>query len=99
VASEAETLSLPADPARRATEILASPSARPSRRWTSRRLAAAAGLVAAAAAGLAAAVALSTGGHAPRPSSTPHAVAPPPSGANVVEQARNLASWLNDHSG
>jgi serine/threonine-protein kinase len=99
VSSEAETLSLPADPARRATEILASPSVRGSRGWTARRLAAAAALVAAAAAGLAAAVALNTGGHTPRPSSTPHAVAPPATGANAVQQARNLASWLRDHSG
>ncbi len=98
-AAEAETLSLPADPGLRATEILASSSARGSRRWAGRRLAAAAALVAAAAAGLAAAVALNTGGQAPRPSSTPHAVAPPPAGANAVEQARNLASWLREHSG
>jgi serine/threonine-protein kinase len=99
VASEAETLSLPADPAQRATEILASTPTRPARRWTTRRLAAGAALVAAAVAGVAVAVALNTGGHAPRPSSTPHAVAPPATGANAVDQARNLASWLREHSG
>ena len=99
VASEAETLSLPADPAQRATEILAPTSARPSRRWTTRRLAAVAALVAAAVAGVAAAVALNTGGRAPRQSSTPHALAPPATGANAVDQARNLASWLREHSG
>jgi serine/threonine protein kinase len=98
VASEAETLSLPADPARRATEILAPPSGRPSRRWTPRRLAAAAALVAAAAAGLVAAVALSSGGSSSRPSPTPHAVAPPAAGANGAAQARNLAAWLRAHT-
>jgi eukaryotic-like serine/threonine-protein kinase len=100
VASEAGTLSLPADPAQRATEILASPAAGRKRRWTGRRLAAAAALVAAALAGLAAALAVSTGGgHASPPASTPAAVAPPATGANAVEQARNLASWLRAHSG
>jgi len=99
VASEAQTLSLPADPARRATEILASPSRLPARRWTARRLAVAAALVAAALASLAVAVALTTGGHAATPSSTPHAVAPPAAGASAVEQARNLASWLRAHTG
>jgi serine/threonine-protein kinase len=100
VASEAETLSLPADPAQRATEILASPSPRP-RRWTPRRLAAGAALFAAGAAGLAAAVALSTGGHASSPpsSTTSRAVAPPNTGTNAAEQAGNLADWLRRHSG
>ena len=100
VASEAETLSLPADPSQRATEILASRPARPSRRWATRRLAAAAAFVAAAIAGLAVAVALSTGGgHASgTTSSTPHAVAPPQTGTNVAEQAQNLASWLRAHT-
>ena len=98
VASEAQTLSLPADPAQRATEILAAPSARASRRWTARRLAAAAALVAAAVAGLAAAIALSSGGNSHPPPSTPHVVAPPPTGANGAQQARNLVSWLRAHS-
>jgi serine/threonine-protein kinase len=96
VASEAETLSLPPDPARRATEILA-PAAPPGRRWTTRRLAAAATLVAALAAGLALAVALNTGGHSSRPSQSPPTVAPPQIGANVVEQAQNLETWLRQH--
>jgi eukaryotic-like serine/threonine-protein kinase len=97
VASEAATLSLPADPAQRATEILASPSARPARRWTTRRLAAAGALAAAALAGLVIALALSGGGNAPRPSSRPHAVAAPAAGMNAAEQARNLANWLRNH--
>jgi serine/threonine protein kinase len=96
-ASEAETLSLPPDATTRATEILARPAG-PHRWWTARRLAAAAGLVAAAAAGLAVALALNTGGHAPQPSSTPHAVAPPAAGTNAAEQARNLANWLQQHT-
>jgi eukaryotic-like serine/threonine-protein kinase len=97
VASEAGTLRLPADPAQRATEILASPSVRLARRWTTRRLAAAGTLAAAALAGLVAALALSGGGNAPRPSSGPHAVAPPAVGTNAADQARNLATWLRSH--
>jgi eukaryotic-like serine/threonine-protein kinase len=97
-ASEAETLSLPPDSATRATEILARPSAR-HRLWTGRRLAAAAGLVAAAVAGLVVALAVNNGGgHTSPPSSTPHAVAPPATGTDAAEQARNLASWLQQHS-
>ncbi len=99
VASQAATLSLPADPAQRATAILAPSSARPSRRWWQpRRVAAAAALVAAAVAGLAAALALSTGGHTPRPTSGSPGVAPPQTGTSAVEGARNLASWLREHS-
>jgi len=97
VATEAETLSLPADPSRRATEILAPSSRTATRRWTPRRLAAAGALAAAVLAGLVAALALSGGGNAPRPNSGPHAVAPPAVGANAAQQARNLASWLRAH--
>jgi serine/threonine-protein kinase len=101
VASEAETLTLPADPVQRATEILSAPVARPPRQWTMRRLAAVAALVAAAVAGLAAAVALSSGGanHSAPPRSPSHGVAPPATGASVVQQAQNLADWLHRHSG
>src|SRR5205823_1572605 len=67
VASEAETLSLPPDPAQRATEILARPS-RPYRWWTARRVAAAAAVVTAGVAGLTAALVLNTGGRPSRPS-------------------------------
>jgi hypothetical protein len=97
VASEAETLSLPADPSRRATEILAPSSRAATRRWTTRRLAAAGALAAAALAGLVIALALSAGGNAPRPSSGSPAVAPPAVGTNAAEQARNLAAWLSKH--
>jgi eukaryotic-like serine/threonine-protein kinase len=98
-ASEAETLSLPADPVERATEILASQPVRRWPEWTARRLAAGAALVAAAVAGLVVAVVLSSGGgHASQPSSTPQAVAPPAPGTNVVEQAQNLVAWLKRHS-
>jgi serine/threonine-protein kinase len=97
VASEAQTLPLPVDPDRRATEILAPTAVRRDLRRPARRLAFAAALVAAAAAGLVAAL-LVTGGHSPaRTGSTPHAVAPPPTGTNVAAQARNLASWLLRH--
>jgi eukaryotic-like serine/threonine-protein kinase len=97
VASEAQTLSPPADPSRRATEILAPSSRAATRRWTKRRLAAAGALAAAALAGLVIALALSGGGNAPRPSPGPPAVAPPAVGANAAEQARNLADWLRKH--
>jgi serine/threonine protein kinase len=95
--SEAQTMPLPVDSAQRATETVVSPPVR-DRRRTARRFAAAAGLVAAAVAGLVAALVLTTGGRTPRPSSKPHAVAPPATGANAVEQAHNLASWLRRQS-
>jgi eukaryotic-like serine/threonine-protein kinase len=98
VASEAETMTLPAESDQRATEILAAPPARRRRRWTARRLAAGAALVAAGAAGLAVAVALNAGGHG-SPPTTPHSVAPPATGADPVQQAQNLAAWLRQHSG
>ncbi len=98
VASEAQTLSLPPDPAQRATEILARPGGRQPR-WPTRRLAAIAVLVAAALAGLIAAVALSSsGGNASRPEQTSNKVAPPAAGTNIADQARNLATWLRQHS-
>ena len=98
VASEASTLSLPPDPAQRATEILARPAG-PQKRWPTRRLAAIAVLVAAALAGLIAAVALSSGGgHASQPGPASPGVAPPAAGTNVADQARNLATWLRQHS-
>ena len=99
-ASEADTLALPPDPARRATEILVRPEG-PRSRWAGRRVAAIAVLVAAAVAGLLAAVALTRGGGkaSPPASSTPHAVTPPAAGTDVADQARNLAQWLRQHSG
>ena len=99
VASEADTVSLPADPSRRATEILAPRAAQRSRRRLTRRLAAAAALVAAAVAGLVVALALDSGGSPPPASPTPHAVAPPAQGANAVAGAHNIAAWLHAHSG
>jgi eukaryotic-like serine/threonine-protein kinase len=97
IASEATTLALPPDPGTRATEILARPAG-PRRRWTPRRLAAAAALVAAAVAGLVLALALNSGGHTPQPSSKPHSVAPPAVGTNVAQQARNFRAWLQRHT-
>jgi Flp pilus assembly protein TadB len=55
-------------------------------------------LVAAAVAGLVLALILSSGGNSSRSRSTPHAVAPPATGANAAEQARALAAWLRSHS-
>jgi len=97
--SEVETLSLPPDPAQRATEILAPRTTRPRRWWTTRRVAAIAALVTAGIVGLTAALVLNTGGHTSPPSPPPHAVAPPQTGASVADQARNLASWLRQHQG
>jgi hypothetical protein len=62
-------------------------------------MAAVAALVAAGVAGLTAGVALNTGSQSPRPNPSSHAVTPPQTGANVVDQARNLASWLQRHQG
>jgi eukaryotic-like serine/threonine-protein kinase len=98
LASEARTTALRIDPAQRATEILASPRPRSERRPAAGRLAPAVALAAAAVAGLVAALVLTAGGDARRPSSRPHAVAPPAAGANAVEQAHNLASWLRRES-
>ena len=86
------------EPRERATEIMARP-ARPNRWWTRRRLGAVAAFVGAGVVGLAAAVTLSSGGQGARPSPSPPAVAPPQTGADVVDQARNLASWLRQHQG
>jgi serine/threonine-protein kinase len=99
VASEGETLALPPDPARRATEILERPDGSRSR-WAGRRVAAIGALVAAAVAGLVAAIALSSGGgnSSPSPSRNPRAVNPPAAGTNVADEARNLAQWLRQHS-
>jgi serine/threonine-protein kinase len=98
-AAEAPTLSLPPEPAERATEILARPAGS-DRRWPVRRLAAAAALVTAALAGLVAALVLgSGGGHASPPTSKQHRVAPPAAGSTASQQARNLATWLRAHGG
>ena len=104
VAAEAQTLPLPADPARRATEILApGPAplghARRPRRRLGRRLAAGAVLSAAAVAGLVVAVVLAgSHGSRPRSGSTPHAVTPPPTGTDAAQQASDLAQWLRTHA-
>ncbi|HEY2310488.1 MAG TPA: serine/threonine-protein kinase, partial [Gaiellaceae bacterium] len=99
VTSDAPTLSLPAEPAERATEILARP-VRTGRRWTTRRLAAGAALVVAALAGLAAALVLSSGGGSTSPpASKPGHVVPPAAGTDAAQQARNLATWLRAHGG
>jgi serine/threonine-protein kinase len=97
LASEAQTIPLAVDSAQRATEILATTPAG-ERRRTGRRLAAVGALGLAAVAGLIVALVLTNGGHARRPDTKPHAVAPPAAGANAVEQAHNLASWLQRQS-
>lgn len=98
-ASEGDTLPLAAEPRLCAAEIAAWPARHPARRWTTRRLAAAAAFVTAALAGLVLAVALAGGGHTPPPRHPRHGVAPPATGASVADQARNLASWLHQHRG
>jgi serine/threonine-protein kinase len=101
VASEAQTLPLPPDPTQRATEILAATIARPAVLRRARRrplplIAAAAALVGAAVLGLVIALVVAGGGRSPRPAA-PRPVAPPSTGANAAEQARNLAAWLRSH--
>ena len=99
VASEAETLGLPPDPAQRATEILARP-ARPQTPWPARRLAAGAALVLAGILGLVLALALTGGGTSSHPPAAHRGgVAPPATGADVAQQARNFKSWLRQHTG
>jgi serine/threonine-protein kinase len=97
LASEGDTLSLPSDPAQRATEILARPD-RPRPWWTPRRLAAGAALVAAAIAGLVLAIALTSSGRSSSPPASHRGVSPPAVGANVAQQAQNLATWLRTHT-
>ena len=102
-AGEAETLTLPADPARRATEILAPTLRRPPRRRAPRARLLGAAAAALAAAGIAAAIAVvaSSGGggkpasHSPTTSRV-HAL---PATGSPAEQARELASWLRRNSG
>jgi serine/threonine-protein kinase len=97
-APEAQTLPLLRSPSQRATEILAAPVRRERRPRKAPRLAVIGALVAAAVAGLVLALILSSGGNSSRSRSTPHAVAPPATGANAAEQARALAAWLRSHS-
>jgi eukaryotic-like serine/threonine-protein kinase len=96
--SDAQTLALPVDPSRRATEILA-PAAQRGGRPLLRRLGVGAALAAAAAIGLAVAL-LATGGgtRAKTRTGPPARVAPPGLGANPTQEAQNLARWLLDHS-
>jgi eukaryotic-like serine/threonine-protein kinase len=96
--SDAQTLALPVDPSRRATEILA-PAAQRGGRPLLRRLGVGAALAAAAATGLAVAL-LATGGgtRAKTRTGPPARVAPPGLGANPTQEAQNLARWLLDHS-
>jgi eukaryotic-like serine/threonine-protein kinase len=90
---EAQTLPLPDDPSRRATEIKATPQPRRPRR--SVLLVAAA--VGAVVGGVVAAVATS-GGSSPPPPATPARVTPIPHAADTQQQARELAAWLRGHS-
>ena len=98
IAAEAQTLPLPSDPRERATEILASPAESALRRRMGRRVATVAALVAAAVAGLVLAIVLGRGGSSHPAPSRPHAVAPPPTGANAVDQANGFAAWLRIHA-
>jgi eukaryotic-like serine/threonine-protein kinase len=99
-AADAETPALAADPAQRATEILASHAGRPGHS-TSRRWAAGAALVAAAVVGLVVALVVSggsRGGHASQPgSTTSQSVAPPAPGSSPAEGAQNIVDWLRAH--
>ena len=95
--SEAETVTLPADPAVRATEILAPRAG--TRGPVRSRLAIAAVVIVAAAAGLAAALVATGGGQpAKTPARTSARIAPPAEGATPVQQAQNIAAWVLQHS-
>ena len=89
------TVALPADPALRATEILA-PATEPARRPWRRRLALGGAMVGAALAGLVLALVGTSGGQAAgrRSGNPPTAVAPPARGSTPAQGYRNLASWL-----
>lgn len=101
-AGEAETLTLPADPARRATEILA-PTVRVSPRAESRARVVGAVAAALAAAGIAAAAAVvESGGGGGKPAShgaTTARVQPLPGTGSPAQQALDLASWLRRNGG
>jgi serine/threonine-protein kinase len=99
-AGEAETVTLPADPARRATEILA-PTESLRRRPAPRRGTLVAALAALSAAGVAAAVAVVAngggGGPASRPGTTTR-VSPLPATGTPAQQAARLAAWFRENS-
>lgn len=100
VAGEADTLSLPVDSDRRATEIVA-PTLRVRPRRDSRRLVVA-GALAALAAGVAIAVVVASAGGGGGPASRGGAnvrVSPVPSAATPVQEAHDLAAWLRRYSG
>lgn len=101
VAGEAETLTLPAEPGRRATEIVAPTSMLPAGRRAGRRgVVAALAAVAAAAIAAAVVVVASGGGSAPSPSGTSTAqVQPAPRTGDQAQQWRELASWLRRNAG
>ena len=96
IGSEAATVSVPADPALRATEILAP---RPGSRGRLRqRLAIGVAIIAAATAGLVVAL-VATGGGQPaktRPQK-PAPIAPPATGADVAQEAQDFAAWVLQH--
>jgi serine/threonine-protein kinase len=93
---EAETVALPADPALRATEILAPRTG--SRGRLRHRLAVASAVIVAAAAGLVVAL-VATGGGQPAKTRTkpPAAIAPAATGADPAQQAQNLEAWILQH--
>jgi eukaryotic-like serine/threonine-protein kinase len=99
VSADAQTLPLPDDPARRATEILAPRDREPASRRRIPKLALAGVLAACALAGGIVAAVLADGGSAPPAApSRPH-VASVQLGTNAAAQARNLAAWLRRYSG
>jgi serine/threonine protein kinase len=99
IAGEAETLTLPADPSRRATEILAPTGVLPHGR-RARRSSLAAVLAALAAAGIAAAIAVvaTSGGGAAAPRGTTTRVPALPATGTPAQQAERLATWLLENS-
>jgi eukaryotic-like serine/threonine-protein kinase len=99
VSADAQTLALPDDPARRATEILAPRDRAPASRRRIPRLALAGVLAACALAGGVLAAVLARGSSAPPPAPAQPHIASVPLGTNAATQARNLAAWLRRYSG
>ena len=91
---DAQTLPLPEDPSRRATEITARPR---ERRRVRPAVALAAIAVGAIVGGVGAAVATRGGGGTPTPVHAPP-VAPVPHAETAEQQAQSLAAWLTRHS-
>jgi serine/threonine-protein kinase len=99
ISAEAQTMPLPDDPARRATEILAPRDRAPGSRRHVPRLALAGVLAACALAGGVLAAVLAGGDSTPTPAPAQAPIASVPAGTSAATEAHNLAVWLRRYSG